>query len=96
MSSEDIEAGTRWGSHVTTELSVTRFGIICLTPENQTAPWLLFEAGALAKTIENTYVVPYLIDLELAEIQHGPLNQFQAKRANKTVTWGSRFQLGEG
>jgi hypothetical protein len=87
MSSEDIEAGTRWGSHVTNELSETRVGIICLTNDNQMAPWILFEAGALAKSIENTFVIPYLIDLEPANIQRGPLNQFQAKKANKTETW---------
>jgi hypothetical protein len=86
MSSEDIEAGARWGSHVTNELSETRVGIICLTKDNQTAPWILFEAGALAKSIESTFVIPYLVDLEPANIQRGPLNQFQAKKANKTET----------
>jgi hypothetical protein len=50
--------------------------------ENQVAPWILFEAGALAKTIESTFVVPYLIDLEPPNINRGPLKQFQAKRAN--------------
>jgi hypothetical protein len=87
MSAEDIEAGARWSTNIADELSETRFGVICLTQDNQTAPWILFEAGALAKTIENTFVVPYLIDLGPADIQRGPLNQFQAKRANKTETW---------
>jgi hypothetical protein len=87
VSAEDIEAGARWSTNIADELSETRFGVICLTQDNQTAPWILFEAGALAKTIENTFVVPYLIDLGPADIQRGPLNQFQAKRANKTETW---------
>jgi hypothetical protein len=58
MSAEDIDAGTRWGSEVTNELAETRCGIICLTQENQKAPWVLFEAGALSKTLEKTFVIP--------------------------------------
>jgi hypothetical protein len=60
MSAEDIDAGARWGNEVTNELAQTRCGIICLTQDNLTAPWILFEAGALSKTIEKTYVIPYL------------------------------------
>ena len=86
MSSEDIDAGARWGNDIAAELSATRFGIICLTRENQTAPWILFEAGALAKTIESTFVVPYLIGLDPSDIYRGPLIQFQAKRANLVET----------
>jgi hypothetical protein len=79
MSAEDIDAGTRWGIEVTNQLAETRCGIICLTN---------FEAGALSKTIDNnTYVIPYLIDLEPSDILPGPLTQFQAKRANKSETW---------
>ena len=72
---------------MTNQLADTRCGIICLTNDNQTAPWLLFEAGALSKTIEKTYVIPYLIDLAPSDILPGPLTQFQAKRANKSETW---------
>ena len=62
MSRADIRAGARWSGEVQAELSECRFGIICLTRDNQTAPWILFEAGALAKTIEGTFVCPYLIN----------------------------------
>jgi hypothetical protein len=86
MSTEDIEAGARWGIKISDELSKTKFGIICITPENQNAPWILFEAGALAKTLENTYVCPYLIGLTPSQLQRGPLTQFQAKQSNKQQT----------
>jgi transposase len=55
--------------------------------ENQHAPWILFEAGALAKTLEKTYVCPYLIGLTPSQLQAGPLTQFQAKQADEQQTW---------
>jgi TIR domain len=86
VSATDIDAGARWGQHVQGELQESRFGIICLTRTNQTAPWVLFEAGALAKSIDEIFVCPYLIDLEPSELLAGPLVQFQAKRANEQET----------
>jgi hypothetical protein len=78
MSHEDIRAGARWTSEINDQLSQTKFGIICLTPENQDKPWLAFEAGALAKTVgDDTFVVPYLIDMDKPEVK-GPLAQFHA------------------
>jgi hypothetical protein len=64
MSSENILAGARWNPEVVGHLSKTRFGVICVTPENLSSPWLVFEVGALAKTIEETYVCPYLVGLD--------------------------------
>ncbi len=86
MSAIDIDAGARWSRSVETQLSDTKFGIICLTKTNTSAPWVLFETGALAKSIEETYVCPYLINLEPSEIPSGPLTQFQAKRATEKET----------
>jgi len=57
-------AGERWNPKIAEQLSQTKFGVICVTPENLTAEWLIFEAGALAKTIEKTYVCTYLVGLE--------------------------------
>ncbi|MDQ5824387.1 MAG: toll/interleukin-1 receptor domain-containing protein [Chloroflexota bacterium] len=87
MSAEDIEAGARWNAEISKQLESTTFGIICLTKANQGRPWIMFEAGALAKALQGAFVVPYLIDLEPAEVEGGPLSQFQAKRANKNETW---------
>lgn len=86
MSQHDIEAGARWNAELSSQLEQTRFGILCLTRSNTNSPWLLFEAGALAKSLSETFVCPYLIDLEPNEIPAGPLTQFQAKRANPTET----------
>lgn len=85
MSEEDIKKGTRWNSELASELEKTRVGIICLTPENLNEPWILFEAGALSKTLENTFVCPYLFKIEKAELK-GPLSQFQVTKAIKDDT----------
>lgn len=87
MSASDIEAGARWGQDIQSELNKSKFGILCITPENQFAPWMLFEAGALAKTIDDTFVCPYLFDLGPSALDAGPLTQFQSKQATKEGTY---------
>jgi hypothetical protein len=85
MSSEDIEKGGRWFSDMTGQLKDIKLGILCLTPNNLEAPWILFEAGALSKTVEGTFVCPFLFRLESSELK-GPLAQFQATKAEKEET----------
>ena len=82
MSSQDIGAGARWLSEVSTTLNSTSVGLICITPENQHNPWLLFEAGALSKTIEQTCVCPLVFEMNLGQIS-GPLTQFQANSIDR-------------
>lgn len=76
-SSLDISAGRRGVREITDELSETNFGIICVTPENQNSNWINFEAGSLAKQVEESYVVPFLIGMKTADLR-SPLSQFQA------------------
>ena len=85
LSAADIEKGSRWSSDLAEHLEQSQFGLICLTPENLGASWLLFEAGALSKSIDNSRVVPYLYDVSIAQLQ-GPLTQFQASVADKEST----------
>jgi hypothetical protein len=87
VSSADIGAGARWSDEVAQALSKARIGIICVTADNQREPWLLFEAGALAKTLENTFVCPYLIQMRPSDLAPGPLTQFQAKTATRDGTF---------
>lgn len=82
LSQADIEAGDRWADAVAKELSDSNFGIICVTRENVGSPWVLFEAGALAKSMQGSKVIPLLLDLEFRDIT-GPLAQFQAKKLEK-------------
>ena len=85
MSDRDIDGGDRWATELATELDQCNFGIICLTPDNLNAPWLMFEAGALAKSTSRGHVLPYLLDLTLVDIK-GPLAGFQACMANREGT----------
>jgi tetratricopeptide (TPR) repeat protein len=82
MSERDIGAGQRWNEQISARLRNTHFGIICLTPENLHAPWLLFEAGAVAKTLEVARVVPVLFDMRKADLGL-PLAQFQSVEVDR-------------
>jgi hypothetical protein len=86
VSDIDVQAGSRWSHEVETQLRDSAFGILCVTVENQTAPWLLFEAGALANSIAGARVCPYLIGLGPADVINGPLTMFHAKEANRDGT----------
>lgn len=77
LSSEDIQKGARWFAEIGNQLEETNFGILCLTPSNLKAPWILFEAGALSKKLTLARVVPLLINLKPADLTP-PLSQFNA------------------
>jgi hypothetical protein len=77
VSSEDVDKGARWFTDIANELESAEFGIICLTRDNMIAPWILFESGAISKSITQSRVVPLLIDITPTDLK-GPLAQFQA------------------
>lgn len=77
VSSEDIDKGARWSTDIAKELEDSTFGILCVTKDNLEAPWLSFEAGALSKTMEKTFVNPFLFDIKRSEV-NGPILQFQS------------------
>jgi hypothetical protein len=83
MSAEDIAAGTRWEQRIAHELKDTGFGVLCVTRENQSAPWLNFEAGAIAKQVDSSRVVPLAVDLTVADLKP-PLGHFQAKEMSQS------------
>lgn len=77
VSSEDIDKGARWSSDIAKELEDSSFGILCVTKENIEAPWLSFEAGALSKSMDKSFVSPFLFDIKRSEV-NGPILQFQS------------------
>jgi len=83
VSELNIEAGQRWTVELWRELQDSHFGVVCLTGENLRAPWLHFEAGAIAKGVEGR-VCPYLYQFQSP--LYGPLSQFQWKQVDKQGT----------
>lgn len=77
MSESDIEPGKRWSNELAEQLSSTDVGIICLTRANLSSAWMLFEAGALAKSTKHGVLIPLLVDIEKTEIP-SPLGMYQA------------------
>jgi len=82
MSDADIELGKRWNVELARRLAASRFGIVCVTPENMASPWLHFEAGAIAKDLEVGRVVPLLFDMTPTDLAP-PLSQFQAAETSR-------------
>ncbi|HDO1383466.1 TPA: toll/interleukin-1 receptor domain-containing protein [Aeromonas veronii] len=74
ISTKDIDRGALWFNEIQDQLQDTTTGIICLTQENKEKPWILFEAGALAKGLSNSRVCTLLIDLRPSDIKD-PLAQ---------------------
>jgi TIR domain len=86
ISHDDLSAGTVWQFEILKQLQSTYFGIICVNRENMNSPWLHFEAGALAKSLDTTSVFPYLIGLPSSALS-GPLTLFQSVNADKVGTF---------
>jgi hypothetical protein len=99
FSPDDVAKGARWSADIAKELEASRVGLLVITPENQEAPWLLFEAGALAKNLDRSKVCPLLFgEMEPTDVK-GPLVQFQAATFSseemKRVVKMMNSELGE-
>lgn len=79
LSTEDISSGERWLMSVSGALEAAKFGVVVLTPQNLTKPWIHFEAGALSKSVREGRVVPLLCGLTPIALRDGPLAGFQAE-----------------
>ena len=83
MSKKDLTPGQRWNPQIQNELDKTTLGVFCVTEDGQLSQWMHFEAGALAKSVdEASYVVPLLINMSDGELK-GPLQGFQALGTSK-------------
>jgi TIR domain len=85
MSESNIDKGARWSSEIAGQLEAAQVGIMCLTPDNISSPWLHFEAGALSKALQKSRVCTYLLGIEPTDLGW-PLAMFQATRANEKET----------
>lgn len=81
FSPEDIEKGDNWDKTISTELSQCNYGIICLTSDNTSAPWINFEAGAIAKSLDSK-ITALMVNIKPSDIK-GPLSRYQATKFEK-------------
>ncbi len=79
FSPDDIEKGAKWNSEIAKELETSNVGVICLTQDNTEKPWILFESGALSKSLDKARVCTLLFNLDPADVK-GPLTSFQATK----------------
>ena len=87
VSTRDLDRGSLWFGEINDQLKDTTVGIICLTQENKSRPWILFEAGALAKGLSTARVCTLLVDLEPKDIED-PLAQFNHTLPNRESVLG--------
>lgn len=81
MTAEDIPPGTEWFAALGNALSTARLSIVCLTPQNLSSQWILFESGAVSRALGRNAVIPFLYELSPSDLA-GPLAQFQAVRCD--------------
>ncbi len=77
LSSRDIPDGARWSRELFQSLERSQCGVLVLTPNNVNSTWMLFEAGALSKNLDEGRVIPFLCGIKPSQLQ-GPLAHFQA------------------
>ena len=87
MSAGDIEPGSLWNTRLVDELNKSSLGILCLTQDSLDAPWMIFEAGWLAKTAGVEHVVPYLFQLSTTDVKY-PLAMFQSVEGTQEGSYG--------
>ncbi|OLO32293.1 hypothetical protein PZ61_0218365 [Streptomyces sp. MNU77] len=87
VSSQDISKGDRGLGKIANELQGSIYGIVCVTRENQAAPWVNFESGALSRELDESVLAPFLVDLSVKDFS-GPIAQFQATESeSKDDVW---------
>jgi len=80
----DIDKGARWDSDISKELGQSTIGIIAMTRDNLESPWIMFEAGAISKVVEDkARVCPIVFGIGRNDLK-GPLKGFQAIEFNRT------------
>ncbi len=73
-------------NEINDQLKDATAGIVCLTQDNKSSPWILFESGALAKGVATNRVCTFLIDLQPNDLD-GPLSHFNHTLPDKNSIW---------
>jgi hypothetical protein len=81
VSDPDIEKGARFMTAIKENLDTAVGGMVCLTSENLSERWILFEAGALSTKVTDR-VWTLLLDVDHTAVLP-PLDQFNHTKAEK-------------
>lgn len=74
--STETNKGDAWFTSITEALESSDIGVLILTPENQDAPWLNFEAGALLTNFDKRRLIPVLVGFKKTDYG-GPMKSLQ-------------------
>lgn len=74
--SSETTKGDAWFSTITAALGSADIGILFLTPDNQDAPWLNFEGGALLTKFDKQRLIPVLVGFGKTDYS-GPMKSLQ-------------------
>jgi hypothetical protein len=92
--SEDLEPGAEWASTLVPQIRKAKLAVLCLTRRNVGAVWIAFETGAYYGSRLRKGVVPYLLDIQPAELTF-PLGLFQSVTADWLGTKSLFARVGE-
>lgn len=95
ISSGEIRAGERWQNRINTALQDIDFGVIFVTEANKEKPWIMFEAGALAKNLGTSRVAPVLCGANEIDFAGNPLLQFQYVKLDRDGVYSLMNSLRE-
>ena len=75
ISAVNIQPGQQWFAELMKALEDSRFAIACVTKRSLSAPWIMFESGAVSAKFASPKLVPLLLDC-VAEDLVDPLARF--------------------
>ena len=77
FSPDDIKSGQKAFYEINKQLNITNYGVFIVTEENKNAPWIFYEAGAIAKNERKCRVMVLLAGVGNNALQDTPLQQYQ-------------------
>jgi hypothetical protein len=75
----DIEKGARWENEISKKLEQSKFCMIALTRDSLNSNWIMFEAGAISRSVDKARICTILFGIEATDLP-GPLASFQSTK----------------
>jgi len=75
ISAVNIQAGQQWFAELMKALEDSQFAIVCVTKRSLSAPWIMFESGAVSAKFGSPRLVPLMLDCVVQDLVD-PLARF--------------------